>query len=422
MAVTENYPQLKSDQNFRDLQSQIEGTENRITVARDRYIQAVQSYNVTVRSFPVNLTAKMFGFQVKPNFTVANEQQIATAPTVSFDTSTTGTPGQPRRLPRARRLQERPATNERGSPPRRWPAGARAAAAARLGLAAVAADAAPAAQGLQPTPKLTARVTDLTGTLTAEQQTALEQKLAAFEAAKGSQLAVLIVPTTQPEDIFQYSFRVAEQWKLGRATVGGQRVDDGALLVIAKDDRHVWIQVGYGLEGVLTDAMCRRIVDETMTPAFRQGNFYGGIDAGLDQMMRLVKASRCRLPSRAGSRPRRRPPPEPAAGAAVRGAGRLGGAARHFRAHARLGLHRRGRRRARLAGRSALALAGLAAVGRLRLLACSGADARQRLVERSAAAWGGFGGGLGGGFGGGGGGGFSGGGGGFGGGGAGGSW
>jgi LemA protein len=91
-AVTENYPQLKSDQNFRDLQSQIEGTENRITVARGRYIEAVQSYNVTVRSFPVNLTAKMFGFQVKPNFTVANEQQIATAPTVSFDTSTPGTP------------------------------------------------------------------------------------------------------------------------------------------------------------------------------------------------------------------------------------------------------------------------------------------------------------------------------------------
>jgi len=89
-AVTENYPQLKSDQNFRDLQSQIEGTENRVTVARNRYIQAVQSYNVTVRQFPVNLTAKMFGFHVKPNFTVANEAQISSAPTVSFDTSTPG--------------------------------------------------------------------------------------------------------------------------------------------------------------------------------------------------------------------------------------------------------------------------------------------------------------------------------------------
>jgi LemA protein len=95
-AVTENYPQLKSDQNFRDLQSQLEGTENRITVARGRYIQAVQDYNVTVRTFPTNLTAKMFGFQTKPNFTVANEQQISTAPTVSFDTSTPGTaPAQP---------------------------------------------------------------------------------------------------------------------------------------------------------------------------------------------------------------------------------------------------------------------------------------------------------------------------------------
>src|SRR6202049_2004710 len=92
MVVVENYPQLKSDQNFRDLQSQLEGTENRIPVARNRYIQAVQSYNVTVRSFPVNLTAKMFGFQVEPNCTAATEPQISTAPTVSFDTSTPGSP------------------------------------------------------------------------------------------------------------------------------------------------------------------------------------------------------------------------------------------------------------------------------------------------------------------------------------------
>ncbi len=158
-----------------------------------------------------------------------------------------------------------------------------------LSLSPAARAAAPEAQGLQPVPKLTARVTDLTGTLTAEQQTALEQRLAAFEAAKGSQLAVLMVPTTQPEDIFQYSFRVAEQWKLGRSTIGGQHVDDGALLVVAKDDHRVWIQVGTGLEGVLTDAMCRRIEDETIGPEFRQGNFYGGIDAGLDRMMRLVQ-------------------------------------------------------------------------------------------------------------------------------------
>jgi uncharacterized protein len=142
--------------------------------------------------------------------------------------------------------------------------------------------------GLQPIPPLTARVTDLTGTLTAEQQTALEQKLAAFEARKGSQLAVLIVPTTRPEEIDQYSIRVVDRWKLGRGTVGGKKVDDGALLLIAKDDHRMRIEVGYGLEGVLTDAMSNRIISETIAPAFREGNFYAGIDAGLDQMMKLI--------------------------------------------------------------------------------------------------------------------------------------
>ncbi|SEQ41362.1 LemA protein [Solimonas aquatica] len=84
LVVSENYPQLKSDALFRDLQAQLEGTENRITVARNRYIQAVQTYNTTVRSFPSNLTAKMFGMQVKPSFTVENEKAIASPPTVDF--------------------------------------------------------------------------------------------------------------------------------------------------------------------------------------------------------------------------------------------------------------------------------------------------------------------------------------------------
>jgi len=88
LAVTENYPDLKSDANFRDLQAQLEGTENRVTVARNRYIEAVKAYNVTVREFPTNLTAGMFDFEVKPNFTVQNEAAISTAPTVTFDTST----------------------------------------------------------------------------------------------------------------------------------------------------------------------------------------------------------------------------------------------------------------------------------------------------------------------------------------------
>ncbi|HTN93926.1 MAG TPA: LemA family protein [Gallionella sp.] len=85
LAVSENYPQLKSDQNFRDLQAQLEGTENRITVARNRYIQAVQAYNVAVRSFPSNLTAMMFGYKEKPTFTVENEKEISRPPTVNFD-------------------------------------------------------------------------------------------------------------------------------------------------------------------------------------------------------------------------------------------------------------------------------------------------------------------------------------------------
>ncbi len=157
--------------------------------------------------------------------------------------------------------------------------------------------------GLQPIPKLAARVTDLTGTLTAEQQTALEQKLAAFEAAKGSQLAVLIVPTTHPEEIEQYSIRVVDQWKLGRGQVGGKKVDDGALLLIAKDDHRVRIEVGYGLEGVLTDAMSNRIIAESIAPAFREGDFYEGVDAGLTQMMRLIQGEPLPPPEHAWQQP-----------------------------------------------------------------------------------------------------------------------
>ena len=139
------------------------------------------------------------------------------------------------------------------------------------------------AQDFQPVPRLQARVTDLTGTLTAEQQVALEEKLAAFEARKGAQIAVLLVPTTAPEEIEQYSIRVVEEWQLGR-----KGVDDGALLLVAKDDRRVRIEVGYGLEGVLTDATSNRIIEDTIVPLFRRGHFYDGISAGVDQMIRVI--------------------------------------------------------------------------------------------------------------------------------------
>ena len=127
------------------------------------------------------------------------------------------------------------------------------------------------------------RVTDLTATLSPDQAAALEQKLAALEQRKGSQLAVLIVPTTDPEAIEQYSIRVAEQWKLGR-----KGVDDGAILLVAKDDRALRIEVGYGLEGVLTDLMSKRIIEDIVVPRFKSGDFYAGIDAGVDAMIKLV--------------------------------------------------------------------------------------------------------------------------------------
>jgi uncharacterized protein len=132
-------------------------------------------------------------------------------------------------------------------------------------------------------PPLTGHVTDETGTLSADQSAALDQTLQTFEARKGSQLAVLIVPTVAPETIEQYGLRVADQWKLGR-----KRVDDGAILVIAKADRTLRIEVGYGLEGALNDATSKRIISEIITPQFKQGDFYGGITAGIDQMIRVV--------------------------------------------------------------------------------------------------------------------------------------
>jgi uncharacterized protein len=151
------------------------------------------------------------------------------------------------------------------------------------------------AQGLQPIPKLEARVTDLTGTLTADERSALEKKLAEVEAQKGAQLAVLIVPTTHPEEIEQYSIRVVEQWRIGRA-----HVDDGVLLIVAKNDRRMRIEVGYGLEGALPDATANRIITETIRPRFAQNDFYGGINAGVDQIIRVVAGEALPEPEHAG--------------------------------------------------------------------------------------------------------------------------
>lgn len=133
-------------------------------------------------------------------------------------------------------------------------------------------------------PKLSSRVTDLTGTLSIEQTSALENKLAEFERRKGSQIAVLMIASTQPEDIAEYGIKVADLWQVGRNSV-----DDGIILIIAKDDRKLRLEVGYGLEGVVPDAVAKRIIAETITPFFKKDDYAGGIDAGVTQIMQLIE-------------------------------------------------------------------------------------------------------------------------------------
>lgn len=148
------------------------------------------------------------------------------------------------------------------------------------------------AQPLVAVPALTGRVVDLTSSLSAAQQQELDARLSAFEQRKGSQLAILVVQSTQPETIEQYAIRVAEQWKLGR-----KNVDDGAVLLIAKQDRTLRIEVGYGLEGALNDATCKRIIDELMVPRFRDNDFFTGVSVGLDAMMRVIDGEALPAPS-----------------------------------------------------------------------------------------------------------------------------
>ena len=145
-------------------------------------------------------------------------------------------------------------------------------------------------------PTLSARVTDLTQTLSQAEQAQLEQKLAAFEQQKGSQIAVLIVPTTQPEDIAQYSIRVVDAWKLGRKGVG-----DGVLVLIAKDDHKMRIEVGRGLEGAIPDLYAKRIISEDIAPKFKQGDFVGGLNAGVDKLIGLVNGEALPATSKAAS-------------------------------------------------------------------------------------------------------------------------
>ena len=150
------------------------------------------------------------------------------------------------------------------------------------------------AQGVQPLPELLARVTDRTGTLDPAQLAALESRLAAFETQRGTQIAVVLVPTTQPEDIADYTQRLGDAWKIGRREVG-----DGVLFVIAKNDRRVRIAPAKTLEGAIPDLTARRIIDQVVTPAFRRNDFAGGITAGVDQIIAKVSGENLPLPDEA---------------------------------------------------------------------------------------------------------------------------
>jgi len=166
----------------------------------------------------------------------------------------------------------------------------RAAAAAALLFAffAAAEDA--------PIPPLTGRVVDINATLTAEQRRELEASLEAFEKRKGSQIAVLITGTSFPEPIESFSLRVAEAWKIGR-----KGVDDGIVVVVARSDQVMRIEVGYGLEGTVPDAIAKRLIEEEFIPRFREGDFYGGLRAGLDRLMRVIDGEPLPPPKQEGS-------------------------------------------------------------------------------------------------------------------------
>ncbi|MBN1637999.1 MAG: YgcG family protein [Ignavibacteriales bacterium] len=140
------------------------------------------------------------------------------------------------------------------------------------------------AQDLQPIPELSRRVTDLTSTLMTWEVDTLEKMLYEFEKEKGSQIVLLIIPTTNPEVIEEYSIRVAEKWKIGR-----EEIDDGVIFIVAINDRSLRIEVGYGLEGILPDATAKYIIDNYILPNFRNGNYYIGIETGIELIISTIK-------------------------------------------------------------------------------------------------------------------------------------
>lgn len=150
-----------------------------------------------------------------------------------------------------------------------------------------------AADGLVTIPPLQSAVTDLTQTLSAQEQAALNDKLSQFSQQSGSQVAVLLLPSTQPEEISQFGIRLAEAWKIGR-----EKQDDGVIVIVAKNDRKMRIEVGYGLEGAIPDAIAKRIISEQIAPAFKQGQFYQGLNLATDTLIKLIQGEQLPAPAK----------------------------------------------------------------------------------------------------------------------------
>ena len=263
LAISENYPDLKSNQNFLALQSQLEGTENRIAVARRDYIEAVRLYNTELKTFPGMLWAATFFRSNKPmaEFTASeNARQAAASEILTRRRGTKGIEMNAGRTPSASREEVCV-----------WPSSFSALLCTVVTAFALT------------FPALTGRVVDQANIIPADTRTAIEQKLADLEAKSGIQLVVATVTSLEGQEIEPYANELFRSWKLGEKTK-----NNGVLLLVAPNERRVRIEVGYGLEGTLTDALSKVIITNAIAPRFKAGDFGGGISRGVDDIITVL--------------------------------------------------------------------------------------------------------------------------------------